>query len=140
MWVASGTAIAHAPNVEELRDPVDGGAKIQFDSHGHGYRPHSHRTGFWRHHEPTKDKTDVVAGSNPELSAFEAGRSPQAPSKTTLHRESCLSQDSVKHSWTAAVGHGLAAFGKFVYTPTGFFITIYGLNVVGWGAMVSITL
>lgn len=40
-----------------------------------------------------------------------------------------------KHNWGQVVGHGLKAFWKFFLTPSGFCITIYGLNVVGWGAM-----
>ncbi|CBY00655.1 hypothetical protein LEMA_P017850.1 [Plenodomus lingam JN3] len=31
--------------------------------------------------------------------------------------------------------NGLQAFWRFFITPTGFLITIYGLNIVAWGAM-----
>ncbi|KAF1353476.1 hypothetical protein BDV97DRAFT_291767 [Delphinella strobiligena] len=40
-----------------------------------------------------------------------------------------------KVSWPATIKHGFVAFWKFLITPTGLFITIYGLNVIAWGAM-----
>lgn len=40
-----------------------------------------------------------------------------------------------KHHWGKTIAVGLKAFWKFFLTPSGFLITIYGLNVVGWGAM-----
>lgn len=41
-----------------------------------------------------------------------------------------------KHTWWQSTVIGSKAFGRFVLTPFGFLITIYGLNVVGWGAMI----
>jgi hypothetical protein len=41
-----------------------------------------------------------------------------------------------KHTWWQSTVIGMKAFGKFVITPFGFLITLYGLNVVGWGAMI----
>jgi hypothetical protein len=38
MWQATGTAIAQAPNLTELREPGSGGSKITFDVHGHSTR------------------------------------------------------------------------------------------------------
>ncbi|KAJ1322966.1 DUF2985 domain-containing protein [Microdochium nivale] len=38
-------------------------------------------------------------------------------------------------SWGPTVRNGLLAFWKFFTTPAGFCITIYCLNIVGWGAM-----
>lgn len=40
-----------------------------------------------------------------------------------------------KHNWGQVIGHGLKAFWKFFLTPSGFLITLYGLNIVAWGAM-----
>jgi hypothetical protein len=40
-----------------------------------------------------------------------------------------------KHGWAEATRHGFTAAWKFVTTPTGFLMTVYGLNVVAWGAM-----
>ena len=45
-----------------------------------------------------------------------------------------------KHTWTQSTSIGLKAFWKFFLTPFGFLITIYGLNVVGWGAMIFFVL
>ncbi|EXJ82127.1 hypothetical protein A1O1_08196 [Capronia coronata CBS 617.96] len=45
-----------------------------------------------------------------------------------------------KHTWTQSTMIGLRAFWKFFLTPFGFFVTVYGLNVVGWGAMIFFVL
>ncbi|KAK5213005.1 hypothetical protein LTR47_007044 [Exophiala xenobiotica] len=45
-----------------------------------------------------------------------------------------------KHSWTQSTMIGLRALWKFFLTPFGFVVTIYGLNVVGWGAMIFFVL
>jgi hypothetical protein len=45
-----------------------------------------------------------------------------------------------KHSVWKSTQIGLKAFGKFVITPLGFLITIYGLNVVAWGGMLFLIL
>ncbi|EEH07137.1 conserved hypothetical protein [Histoplasma capsulatum G186AR] len=41
-----------------------------------------------------------------------------------------------KHTWSQATIIGLKAFGRFVITPFGLLVTIYGLNIVAWGAMI----
>ena len=45
-----------------------------------------------------------------------------------------------KHTWGQSTVIGLKAFWKFTLTPFGFLITLYGLNVVGWGAMIFFVL
>jgi Protein of unknown function (DUF2985) len=40
-----------------------------------------------------------------------------------------------KHGWAETTRHGFTAAWKFVTTPTGYLMTVYGLNVVAWGAM-----
>ena len=45
-----------------------------------------------------------------------------------------------KHTWTQATAIGLRAFWKFTLTPLGFFIVLYGLNVVAWGGMLFLLL
>jgi hypothetical protein len=35
MWAATGTAIAYAPTLTELREPVADGENIEFDANGH---------------------------------------------------------------------------------------------------------
>ena len=45
-----------------------------------------------------------------------------------------------KHTWSQATVIGLKAFWKFTLTPLGFFIVLYGLNVVAWGGMLFLLL
>ncbi|GAB7353027.1 hypothetical protein MBLNU459_g3583t1 [Dothideomycetes sp. NU459] len=45
-----------------------------------------------------------------------------------------------KRPWTQSTLIGLRAFWKWVCTPVGFFITLYGLNVVAWGGMLFLLL
>ncbi|KAL8837100.1 MAG: hypothetical protein Q9170_002657 [Blastenia crenularia] len=45
-----------------------------------------------------------------------------------------------KHTWGEATLIGLKGFWKFTITPLGFFIVIYGLNVVAWGGMLFLLL
>ncbi|EHK98072.1 hypothetical protein M7I_6121 [Glarea lozoyensis 74030] len=45
-----------------------------------------------------------------------------------------------KHDWKEATMIGLKASWKFVITPIGFLVTIYGLNVVAWGGMLFLLL
>ncbi|EXJ77377.1 hypothetical protein A1O3_09603 [Capronia epimyces CBS 606.96] len=45
-----------------------------------------------------------------------------------------------KHTWTQSTMIGLQAFWKFFLTPFGFIVTIYGLNIIGWGAMIFFVL
>lgn len=41
-----------------------------------------------------------------------------------------------KHTWKESTVIGFWAFMRFVSTPLGILMFIYGLNVVGWGAMI----
>lgn len=45
-----------------------------------------------------------------------------------------------KLPWTRSFVIGLKSFGKWVITPSGFLITLYGLNVVAWGGMLFLLL
>jgi len=45
-----------------------------------------------------------------------------------------------KHTWTQSIVIGMKALWKFFLTPFGFVITIYGLNVIAWGAMIFFVL
>lgn len=45
-----------------------------------------------------------------------------------------------KHSLGQSTKLGLIAFWNYVRTPTGFLVTIYGLNVVAWGGMLFLLL
>ncbi|KAF2855076.1 hypothetical protein T440DRAFT_203212 [Plenodomus tracheiphilus IPT5] len=45
-----------------------------------------------------------------------------------------------KLPWTRSFAIGLKSFGKWVITPSGSLITLYGLNVVAWGGMLFLLL
>jgi hypothetical protein len=45
-----------------------------------------------------------------------------------------------KHSFGLSTKLGLIAFWNYVRTPTGFLVTVYGLNVVAWGGMLFLLL
>jgi hypothetical protein len=45
-----------------------------------------------------------------------------------------------KHSFGQSTKLGLIAFWNYVRTPTGFLVTVYGLNVVAWGGMLFLLL
>ncbi|KAF2198136.1 hypothetical protein GQ43DRAFT_379395 [Delitschia confertaspora ATCC 74209] len=45
-----------------------------------------------------------------------------------------------KLPWKTSTMIGLKAFSKWVMTPSGFLITLYGLNVVAWGGMLFLLL
>lgn len=123
MWVASGAAIAHAPNFTELREPDTGGANIEFDSHGHSKRDVGPE-------ELQRRMTERRVSLGPSSA-------PEAKKQLTSHTQGSVagSRTSEKETWNNAIWHGLCALWKFFLTPTGFCIMIYGLNVVAWGAM-----
>lgn len=45
-----------------------------------------------------------------------------------------------KHSFGQSTKTGLLAFWRYATTPVGFFVTLYGLNVVAWGGMLFLLL
>ena len=45
-----------------------------------------------------------------------------------------------KKTWAEATAIGFKAFLRFIFTPLGFFIVLYGLNVVAWGGMLFLLL
>ncbi|TKW53589.1 hypothetical protein CTA1_9747 [Colletotrichum tanaceti] len=64
--------------------------------------------------------------------------SPPSSDGQQLRRRQSLHQRHManeKAPWKTTVNNGLKAFWKFFLTPSGFIITIYCLNIVGWGAM-----
>jgi hypothetical protein len=123
MWAASGAAIAHAPDLTELREPDTGGANIQFDAHGHSKRDAGPE-------ELQRRNTERRTSFGPTASL-----SPTKQLSDPLQHTVTEPTIPAKEPWSKAIFHGLTAFWKFFLTPTGFCITIYGLNVVGWGAM-----
>ncbi|PSK56059.1 hypothetical protein B9Z65_4937 [Elsinoe australis] len=131
MWSATGTAIAHAPNLDDLRSPYHGGDNITFDEHGHSAREISDGQTMDNYFPSLQDGQP----RNPTMT--ELGSTSHSLSKEPLSNDQSdpTSRRHEKAPWPAAFKHALTAFAKFFCTPTGFFITIYGLNVVAWGAM-----
>ncbi|KAJ5401074.1 hypothetical protein N7465_011563 [Penicillium sp. CMV-2018d] len=130
MWQATGTAIAHAPNVTDLRSPDD----VFFDVHGRGVRRVS-----------TQDSVGgavVRRATAPtiDLGAFQeekniAGPVESLPESQLDHNESNQDTIAPKVSWGTTFKKAALATWRFILTPTGLFILIYGLNVIAWGAM-----
>lgn len=134
MWQATATAIAQAPNLTELREPESGGSNITFDAHGHSTRiAKADDDG-----ELTLVKTTPKTLNSPIVEAFIPEEADVEPSRHThkhhgLHRRQTLKEkhsSDKKESWGPTIKHGLKAFWVFFLTPSGFLITIYGLNVV----------
>ncbi|KAI4743268.1 hypothetical protein E4T50_06320 [Aureobasidium sp. EXF-12298] len=124
MWKATGTAIAHAPNLTDLRKPATGGDNIIFDENGHSARA-ANATELEKQYvvRTQQEQVDTVS--------LEQSTDSKEPRQQTLPHV----DPEAKVPWTTAIKHGLQAAGKFILTPTGFFIAVYGLNVVAWGAM-----
>lgn len=133
MWMATGTAIAHAPNLTDLRSPV-GGDRIVFDSHGKSARDGS----------AEELKNEIIVERRATITSIDL-KNAMRTTEASDDQDSTILEQAVteseadllppKASWPQATKHGLYAFWKFLITPTGFLITLYGINVVGWGAM-----
>jgi hypothetical protein len=132
MWAATGTAIAYAPTLSELRAPVAGGENIEFNEHGCSARTVvTDDTGALL--LPTTSKT---AARVLDVERAEADELPVV--STAVRRRPTLAeqaQSEEKHGWAETTRHGFKAMWKFITTPTGFVMVIYGLNIVAWGAM-----
>lgn len=134
MWQATGTAIAQAPNLTELRDPESGGANIEFNEYGHSIRVAKQDNDG----ELTlvKSQTKALSSLIEEEAALEETDVDTERKKHRhhgLHRRQTLKDKhacSHKESWGPTIKHGLKAFWIFFLTPSGFLITIYGLNIV----------
>ncbi|KAJ5503649.1 hypothetical protein N7463_006523 [Penicillium fimorum] len=130
MWQATGTAIAHAPNVTDLRSPDE----IFFDVHGRGVRRVS-----------TQDTIGGAIIRRATAPTMELGPLPDekqiaravkgVPEPPFNHHERNQDHIAPKGSWANAFKKGSIAAWRFILTPTGLFIVVYGLNVVAWGAM-----
>ena len=135
MWQATGTAIAQAPNLTELRDPESGGANIEFNEHGHSIRVAQPDDDG----ELTLVKSQTKTLSSPIEEAIAPedtgihGKKNHRHHGHGLHRRRTLKEkhtSSHKESWGPTIKNGLKAFWVFFLTPSGFLITIYGLNIV----------
>lgn len=81
----------------------------------------------------TKTATGII--KEPVISDESQDKSGPRPA---LQRRQTLAQQAEsgkKNGWGETLKHGFSAFYKFASTPTGFLMTIYGLNIVAWGAM-----
>lgn len=131
MWAATGAAIAQAPNLAELREPIAGGENIEFDEHGHSARTVTTDDNGLPVLFPAISKTAT------RILVNETDLEGQPGCATLVRRQTLLeqSQTEEKHGWGETILHGLNAAWKFLCTPTGFVMAIYGLNIVAWGAM-----
>lgn len=134
MWQATGTAIAQAPNLVELREPESGGSNITFDAHGHSTRiakADEEDGGLVLLKSQTR-KLDVNELPMPEEPASVPHKHGRRKHHASAHIRSLREKhkSDVKEKWGPTIVHGLKAFWVFFLTPSGFLITIYGLNVV----------
>jgi hypothetical protein len=122
MWQATGTAIAHAPNSSDLRSPYE----VDFNAHGRSVRRIS-----------TQDEFGNIKYRLGTVQTIGSFRSEDESSAGGLALNSLDTQveQVLNLPWTKACKKGFLAAFKFLCTPTGLFIAIYGLNVVAWGAM-----
>jgi hypothetical protein len=131
MWQATGTAIAQAPNLTELREPGSGGANIEFDAHGHSTRvaKPDEDGGLTLIKTKTQIEESQVPVSEGEGSAHSKHprRDRRVAHIRSLHEKH---KSDAKEKWGPTIVHGLRAFWKFFLTPSGFCITIYFLNIV----------
>ena len=130
MWAATGTAIAYAPTLSELREPLAGGRNIEFNEHGHSARTISSDDSGNLTLATTSTKTA------PTRTRAQSVNGPEV--LTTIERRPTIIEQlhsEEKHNWVETTQHAFAAAWKFVSTPTGFLMTLYGLNIVAWGGM-----
>jgi hypothetical protein len=136
MWQATGTAIAAAPNLAELREPESGGANIEFNAQGHSARtavqePNGELTLV---KSLTRVQTRPLFRIDGEEVAAEGNGADEEPRMLAPgdRRKSLaeLHSSEEKAGWGTTILNGLKAFWKFFLTPSGFLITIYALNIV----------
>jgi hypothetical protein len=122
MWAATGTAIAHAPNLTDLRT-----SNIDFDVDGHlATKLASLKHGHIKRAATLPNNSPAPSSVTPEKKSLEPLIESYTDPTTDLE---------APKTWKQTIIIGLAAFWRFFRTPTGFLITLYGLNVVAWGAM-----
>ena len=129
MWQATGTAIAHAPNITDLRSPD----AVDFDMHGRSIRRVSTQTasGASKAQKMTATVAEPYLSENKEV----AGKSDELPSSARSDHSGISKDAQENFSWCKAFKKGYVATWRFICTPTGLFILVYGLNVIAWGAM-----
>lgn len=138
MWAATGTAIAYAPTLGELRHPVNGGKDIVYNAHGQGARSAPSANPEYPAVTTTEIKAPAVLKRTNTVA--ETPALVDGPAASPGEDEGTRVPPEKKHSWKETSRHALAVGWKFVRTPTGFLMTIYGLNIVAWGAMLFLLL
>lgn len=131
MWQATGTAIAQAPNLTELREPESGGANIKFDAHGHSKRVAKQE----QDGELTLIKTKSRIEETQAAVSYKGTATPSRHPHRDRHAARIRSlrekhRSEAKEKWGPTIMHALGAFWKFFLTPSGFLITVYFLNIV----------
>ncbi|KAL3443173.1 hypothetical protein BJX65DRAFT_312190, partial [Aspergillus insuetus] len=132
VWQATGTAIAHAPNLTDLRSPDE----VSFDFHGRSIRRSNTQVETVVDNKLARRMTEpTIGGLGPLGEEIITGDSDDVSLRAELDRD--LSRDPLagKVSWGETCKNWALVVWRFLCTPTGFFITIYGLNVIAWGAM-----
>ncbi|XXH01733.1 hypothetical protein Hte_008094 [Hypoxylon texense] len=124
MWQATGTVIAQAPNLTELRVP-EPAAGIEFNAQGH-----SARTAL---READGDLVPATLKSHPSLNLSPVTETQGLPKRRPTFDE--LYKSEPKEKLGPTILNGLRAFWKFFCTLSGFCIIVYFLNIVAWGAM-----
>ncbi|KAF1818165.1 uncharacterized protein K489DRAFT_328047 [Dissoconium aciculare CBS 342.82] len=144
MWAATAAVVANAPNVDELRQPVAGGQNLEFDGTRTGIRVQETADGQLLVRDPSggsleeeEEDVDEVQTTKAEDEKIPRDELTQAERRLKRRGTSTLhdAKKRKRESLAVALKHGLSMFGKFVITPWGFLITLYGLNIVAWGAM-----
>ncbi|OQD82258.1 hypothetical protein PENANT_c022G07220 [Penicillium antarcticum] len=129
MWQATGIAIAHAPNIIDLRSP----GAVQFDVYGRTIRRVSTQIA-----SDVRESQSAIAPASEAHSSEDkekAGRSDDLPSGVQYYHAGSSKEICEKRSQRKAFKKGFIAIWRFIRTPTGLFITLYGCNVIAWGAM-----
>lgn len=119
MWQATGTVIAQAPNLTELRVPEPAGG-IEFNSQGH-----SARTAI---READGDLVPATLKAYQSLDLSSPPETQDQPRRRSTFAE--LYKSEPKEKIGPTILNGLKAFWKFFITPVGFCIIIYFLNIV----------
>lgn len=125
MWAASGAAIAHAPNLTELRHP-ELSDKLAFDAYGHSTHVINGATGNSANETDDVKNIDTVTLPILNLDATDAEKVIETtPSSVALfrkgrtqHRAREILAGAKANSWSVTILKGLSAFRKFALTPT----------------------
>lgn len=87
---------------------------------------------------PKPEKLTIITTDTARPSSSSSASKEQGPDKDGIYPNGY--KFPPKHSWGEATIIGLKAFWRFTLTPLGFFVVLYGLNVVAWGGMLFLLL